>query len=106
MSQGKKVFFVALCGFLLRSWPVEAAQDRGKETQANTLGISFIDNSRSTLYLDRDGKRYLIDVEAKTIREAGSPPQTFLLQRAQRALRPLRRFNAIALLVMEQMPKA
>jgi mono/diheme cytochrome c family protein len=36
---------------------------------ANLLGISFPSDSPSTVVLTRDGKRYLIDVAAKTVKE-------------------------------------
>ena len=36
---------------------------------AKTLGISFPENSRSTVVLEREGKRYLIDVSTRTISE-------------------------------------
>jgi mono/diheme cytochrome c family protein len=48
-------------------------------TAAQSLGISFSDSSNSTLILERDGKRYQVDVAAKTIQEiAGqeSPSRT------------------------------
>ncbi len=39
---------------------------------AKALGISFSGNSGSTLILERDGKRYQVDVAAKTVREIGA----------------------------------
>ncbi|HEY1214560.1 MAG TPA: DUF5777 family beta-barrel protein, partial [Bryobacteraceae bacterium] len=36
---------------------------------ATSLGISFLNNSQSTLVLMRDGKEYLVDVAAKTVQE-------------------------------------
>src|ERR1041385_4122891 len=35
------------------------------------LGIKFLDNSSSTLVIEREGRRYLVDVAAKSIREVG-----------------------------------
>ena len=37
---------------------------------ARTLGITFIPSSRSAIILERDGKKYLIDVAARSVREA------------------------------------
>jgi mono/diheme cytochrome c family protein len=36
---------------------------------AKSLGVSFVDASPSTLVLERDGKRYIVDVAARTVRE-------------------------------------
>ena len=49
------------------------------ESLAKSLGVSFPQNSRSTLVLERDGKKYLIDVSAQTIQEmpqTASAPET------------------------------
>jgi mono/diheme cytochrome c family protein len=48
--------------------PVARAQT-GDEL-ARSLNLSFSPGSSSVLYLERDGKRYMIDVAAKSIREA------------------------------------
>lgn len=49
--------------------------------QSAALGISFIEGSNSTLFVERDGKRYLVDVAARSVREmepaaamAAAPP--------------------------------
>ncbi len=42
---------------------------------AKALGISFSGNSGSTVILERDGKRYQVDVAAKTVREIGTVPE-------------------------------
>jgi mono/diheme cytochrome c family protein len=50
---------------------------------ANPLGISFPNGTGSTLILERDGKRYLIDVAAKTVQEVvpgASEPAAALFQ--------------------------
>jgi mono/diheme cytochrome c family protein len=39
---------------------------------AKSLGISFPSDSRNTAILSRDGKEYIIDVAAKTVRPAGT----------------------------------
>lgn len=36
---------------------------------AATLGVEFLDGTNSSLILERDGKRYLVDLESRTIRE-------------------------------------
>jgi mono/diheme cytochrome c family protein len=38
---------------------------------ARSLNVSFAPGASSVMYLERDGKRYVIDVAAKSIREAG-----------------------------------
>ncbi len=43
---------------------------------AKALGISFSGNSGSMLILERDGKRYQVDVAAKTVREIGTVQET------------------------------
>ena len=40
---------------------------------AKSLGISFSGGSGSPLILERDGKRYLVDVAAKTVQQIGPP---------------------------------
>jgi cytochrome c553 len=50
---------------------------------AKPLGVSFPGGAGSTLILERDGKRYLIDVAAKTVQEIGpgaSEPAAALFQ--------------------------
>jgi mono/diheme cytochrome c family protein len=50
---------------------------------ANPLGISFPNGTSSTLIMERDGKRYLIDVAAKTVQEVApgaSEPAAALFQ--------------------------
>jgi mono/diheme cytochrome c family protein len=37
---------------------------------ARTLGITFVPSSRTTMILDRDGKKYLVDAAARTVKEA------------------------------------
>ena len=49
------------------------------ESLAKSLGVSFPQNSRSTLVLERDGKKYVINVSAQTIQEmpqTASAPET------------------------------
>ena len=44
------------------------AEEKGYS--AATLGITFIDGSTTTLHIERDGKKYLIDIATRTIHEA------------------------------------
>ena len=39
---------------------------------AAALGVAFVENSTSTLTVERDGKRYLVDLAARTISEVSS----------------------------------
>ena len=48
--------------------PITRAQS--PDPLARSLNVSFSPDSSSVLFLDRDGKRYLIDVATKSIREA------------------------------------
>jgi mono/diheme cytochrome c family protein len=48
------------------------AQSPGEQL-ARSLNLSFAEGSSSVLYLERDGHRYMIDVAAKTVREANGP---------------------------------
>src|SRR5260221_341517 len=36
-----------------------------------SLGISFVDGSTSTMLVDREGKKYLVDLVARTVSQAG-----------------------------------
>lgn len=60
------VLLVAFCGAALLAAGPDDSTDAAK-----ALGISFSGNSGSTLILERDGKRYQVDVAAKTVREIG-----------------------------------
>lgn len=44
---------------------------RGSGELAAALGISFVPNSASTLVLERDGKRYVVDLASRTVEETG-----------------------------------
>ncbi len=45
-----------------------------KADLAAALGIAFVSGSASTLILDRDGKKYLVDLSSRTIHEADPMP--------------------------------
>jgi mono/diheme cytochrome c family protein len=62
--------------------PLAAGADDSAQ-HANPLGISFPSGPGSTVILERDGKRYLIDVAAKTVQEVApgaSEPAAALFQ--------------------------
>ena len=48
----------------------------GTAALAGSLGISFVDGSSSTLVVERDGKKYLVDLVARTIREGDARSET------------------------------
>ncbi len=50
-----------------------AANQAPAGADPSALGISFIEGSNSTLMLRRDGKQYLVDLAARTVREAAPP---------------------------------
>src|SRR5574337_603211 len=49
---------------------------------ASALGVSFVEGSASSLIVEREGKKYLVDVSARTITEvrASSVPASSALQ--------------------------
>ncbi len=47
------------------------ARSQTPDELARSLNVSFSPGSSTVMYLERDGKRYVIDVAAKSIREAG-----------------------------------
>lgn len=49
--------------------PAAAPVVSGSNALAARLGISFVSGSTSTLTIERDGKRYLVDLVARTVRE-------------------------------------
>ena len=46
----------------------------GQSEVAQSLGISFVDGSASSVIVERDGKRYIVDLTTKTIKEIDSAP--------------------------------
>ena len=60
--------FIVLLSSGIFCLPVARAQSA--DELARSLNVSFSPGSSSVLYLERDGKRYVIDVAAKSIREA------------------------------------
>ena len=66
--------FIVLLSSVIFYLPVARAQSpdqTGSNELARSLNVSFAPGSTSLVYLERDGKRYVIDVAAKSIREAG-----------------------------------
>ena len=53
---------------------------------ASELGLEFVDNSSSSIIVERSGKRYLVDLASHTVRDAGgaeaSKPGSALAERA------------------------
>src|SRR5262245_39194478 len=81
----------SLCGLVsLGQVPQNSAQSPGLDSakgaqaqQARELaavprleGVQFVSNSNSQILLERDGKQYLIDTQAKTIQEVSTQAQT------------------------------
>jgi mono/diheme cytochrome c family protein len=52
---------------------IPVARAQSADELARSLNVSFSPGSSSVLFLDRDGKRYVIDVSTKSIRETGKP---------------------------------
>ena len=59
---------ISLCAFLVLLSHANADDAKSAAPQ-----VSYLDASRSTLLLDLDGKKYVVDVATHTIRDAGSP---------------------------------
>ncbi len=49
------------------------AAERDSES-ANALGIQFVDGSSSTVVVERDGKKFLVDLASRTVHEVGQDP--------------------------------
>jgi mono/diheme cytochrome c family protein len=64
---------------VLLTWAAVLGAQTNPQTDnlARSLGVSFPENSRSSVVLERDGKKYLIDVSTHTIQETpqGGPAQ-------------------------------
>jgi mono/diheme cytochrome c family protein len=63
--------FIVILISVINSIPVARAQSA--DELARSLNVSFSPGASSVLFLERDGKRYVIDVSTKSIREAGQP---------------------------------
>lgn len=48
-------------------------QTKSNSSMAESLGIQFLDGSSSSLIIERDGKKYVVDLKDRTIREADAP---------------------------------
>ncbi len=67
-----KIYWKSLFAIAVLTGGVFAAGADDSANLAKFLGISFPSGTGSTLILERDGKRYQVDVAAKTVREIGS----------------------------------
>ena len=63
--------FIVILNSVVFCLPVARAQST--DQLARALNVSFSEGSSSVVFLERDGKRYVIDAAAKSIREAGQP---------------------------------
>jgi mono/diheme cytochrome c family protein len=66
-------------GFLSASWlfgdsPAPKTAGAQPLPSAADLGIEFLENSTSSVIVERDGRRFLVDLATHTIREAEAPP--------------------------------
>jgi cytochrome c553 len=78
------LIFVMCCFMAAGATGLLAAGGDDSGDAAKALGISFASGADSTLILERDGKRYKVDVAAKTIQEIGpaaSEPAAALFQK-------------------------
>ncbi len=50
--------------------PTAVSSPNGPAGLAATLGIMFVEGSTSTVLVERDGKKYIVDLAARTVREA------------------------------------
>ena len=50
--------------------PTAVSPPNGSPGLAATLGIMFVEGSTSTVLVERDGKKYIVDLAARTVREA------------------------------------
>jgi mono/diheme cytochrome c family protein len=59
-------------GFSLSAFLVVVSPANADNTQRAAPQVSYVDASQSTLLLDLDGKKYIVDVATRSIRDAGS----------------------------------
>ena len=57
----------------IASPPSAVSPPNGSPGLAATLGIMFVDGSTSTLLVERDGRKYIVDLVARSVREAELP---------------------------------
>lgn len=64
--------------FLILSSSSVSADDRGQVTQIApaSVGVSFVEGSTSQILIEREGKKYLVDIASRQVREvsASDPP--------------------------------
>jgi len=70
-----KLYWNVLFGIVVLTRVVFAADGEDSARLAKLLGVSFPSGAGSTLILERDGKRYQVDLAAKTLQEIGAGAQ-------------------------------
>jgi cytochrome c553 len=70
-----KIYWKGLFAMVVLAGGAFAAGADDSAQMAKLLGISFPNGEGSTLILERDGRRYRVDVAAKTVQEIGSGPE-------------------------------
>lgn len=70
MTIHRKFHFVYLAAIALGGWGTALSSD---QISAAALGISFVNGSNSTVLIQRDGRTYLVDIAAQTVRETDPP---------------------------------
>jgi mono/diheme cytochrome c family protein len=70
MTIHRKFHFVYFTVIALTGWGKAWASD---QISAAALGISFVNGSNSTVLIQRDGRTYLVDIAAQTVRETDPP---------------------------------
>ena len=50
--------------------PTAVSPANGSPGLAATLGIMFVEGSTSTVLVERDGRKYIVDLVARSVREA------------------------------------
>src|ERR1700733_14128269 len=70
MRYCRSIVFLSSVMFCLPVARAQSPDQTGNAELARSLNVSFSPGSSSVMYLERDGKRYVIDVATKSIREA------------------------------------
>jgi mono/diheme cytochrome c family protein len=70
MTIHRKFHFVYFTVIAFTGWSAAWASD---QISAAALGVSFVNGSSSTVLIQRDGRTYLVDIAAQTVREADPP---------------------------------
>jgi hypothetical protein len=78
------IFGLFMYGFILNHLAVSqvavgdvsSSKPSAASATASDLGVSFVKDSTSQIVVERDGKKYVVDLVSHEIREAGSEPST------------------------------